>query len=221
MTSPFAFYQYWLNIEDASVGQLLPGSSPIGRPRRSSRSSWRFRERPQGARGAADPRHGRDQRWCTGPPRPTPPPRRAAHCSVGVILASLDEHPPARGPAGGRSASDQRRTAVRSRRVCSRRHRAGPLARPRRAGQWPRVAPISTMCWITDPDHPRPISRICCTASTSLSAGARRPWPAIRIVGLTRPGPRLSRCPPRVVVDLAGIAPVDPGSGTRSSRSYR
>ena len=23
MTSPYAFYQYWLNVEDASVGQLL------------------------------------------------------------------------------------------------------------------------------------------------------------------------------------------------------
>lgn len=40
MTSPYAFYQYWLNAEDASVVKLLK-VSPIARARRSTSSSGR------------------------------------------------------------------------------------------------------------------------------------------------------------------------------------
>ena len=65
LTSPYAFYQFWLNAEDADVRQLpadlhLPhAASEIEELERSPR------EQPQAARGAARAGRGGHRRWCT------------------------------------------------------------------------------------------------------------------------------------------------------------
>ena len=68
MTSPYAFYQYWLNVEDASVSPCSR-SSRTARARRSPSSSDRWRRSRSGAR--------RRGPWPpTSPPSSTGPGRR-------------------------------------------------------------------------------------------------------------------------------------------------
>ncbi len=66
MTSPYAFYQYWFNVEDVTVGQLLrvfTDRSEDGH--RLARGGY---GRPAaGARGAADAGRATSPRWSTAP----------------------------------------------------------------------------------------------------------------------------------------------------------
>ena len=66
MTSPYAFYQYWLNVEDASVRHPAARSSPTARARSSPSSSARWRRSRSGARRSG-PWPPTSRPWCTGP----------------------------------------------------------------------------------------------------------------------------------------------------------
>ena len=89
MTSPYAFYQFWLNAEDAKVGEYLRFFT--FRSREEIEELERATaERPAGAGGAAGPGRGRHRprarraRPGTGWRRP------AAPCSAGATSRTLD-----------------------------------------------------------------------------------------------------------------------------------
>ena len=137
LTSPYAFYQFWLNTDDRDVVHLPEGASRSAPGPRSRRWRRRSRERPQRAR-----RSGRwprsSPRWCTGPRSATPGrgrqpgavrprrarrPRRRRRCA-----ASLAELPrPSSSVVDGCAAAVGRRPV--------RRDRAGaePVSAARRA----------------------------------------------------------------------------------------
>ena len=117
MTSPYAFYQYFLNVEDASVVRLLKFFSDRG-PRRSP--SWSARcwtSRSAGRRSARWP--PTSPRWSTVPTRRPPcrPPRR--RCS-----ARGTSRPWTSAPSSTRRASSPVRASLR-----------GP-ASPTRSSPW-------------------------------------------------------------------------------------
>ena len=87
LTSPYAFFQFWLNTDDGDAGWYL--LSPSFPPRRSRQLS-ESEDRPRGPGGAAGAGRGADHararpgelhRWR----------RRARRCSGADDLASLDE----------------------------------------------------------------------------------------------------------------------------------
>ena len=89
LMSPYAFYQFWINVEDASVGRATSRSSPTAAARRSRSWSGRCARSRSGGR-----RSGRwpptSPRWCTGrrrPRRSRPPARR---CSARATRHALD-----------------------------------------------------------------------------------------------------------------------------------
>ena len=68
MTSPYAFYQYWLNVEDASVVGDAQGLHRPHAGRRSRSSSGRSPRSPSGGRRSG-PWPPTSRRWCTVPRR--------------------------------------------------------------------------------------------------------------------------------------------------------
>ena len=111
LTSPYAFFQFWLNVEDAIVPGLLRMFS-FRRPEQIEVLEQSLREKPAGPRGAAGPRRGAHRpgarrgradpgpggrgravrpgaswatstprRWPRRSPRPRMPPCRGPSCS--------------------------------------------------------------------------------------------------------------------------------------------
>ena len=91
MMSPYAFYQFWLNADDASVISLPQG---LHRPHAGARSPrWRrrWRERPFARRGPAHARGRRDHAGARRGRRRRRSRRRARRCSAAGALEELDE----------------------------------------------------------------------------------------------------------------------------------
>ena len=87
-TSPFAFYQFWLNADDADVVRYLRFFTFLdARGDRGARGA--ARRAPRAARGAARARRAASPRWCTARRRAR---ERAAHdracCSRAATCAS-------------------------------------------------------------------------------------------------------------------------------------
>ena len=82
MTSPYAFYQYWFNVEDASVGQLLRVfTDRTGRTRSQAlERAGRWNGRRPARRSAPWP--STSPRWCTARRPPRRRSRRAPRCSA-------------------------------------------------------------------------------------------------------------------------------------------
>ena len=95
MTSPYAFYQYWLNAEDASVVTLLKvfTDRTRGRDRRARAVAGR---EARSLREAQRPWRPTSRPWCTGRRRPRPS-QAASEALFGKgDVAALDERTLAR-----------------------------------------------------------------------------------------------------------------------------
>ena len=80
-TSPYQFFQYWMNVADADIERFLLQLTLLPVDGVPGRSRPRTPRRRTGARAsAAWP--GRSPRSCTAPRRPRPPRRRARSCSA-------------------------------------------------------------------------------------------------------------------------------------------
>ena len=84
LTSPYAFYQFWLNADDARRRHATCGCSRSAPARRSRR--WRRRSPSGRRRGRRSGRWPRSSpRWCTAQPSATPVDARpAGRCSAGA-----------------------------------------------------------------------------------------------------------------------------------------
>ena len=173
LTSPYAFYQFWLNADDRDVGTLPARCSPSGRGRRSRR--WRAAaERPaarEAQRALAEELttlvHG-EARARRGRRRP------ARRCSAAASSPALDAATLARRAgraAAGRGRRGRRRPRRRSWTCC--RHRARAEHGPRPGGRSPRAARTSTTSGSTDPRR-RSGRRTCCTAAGWCCARGKR-----------------------------------------------
>ena len=80
LMSPYAFYQFWINVEDASVVDYLKIFT-TARVRRSRSWSARCARSRSGARRSG-PSPRTSPRWCMGPKRPRPSRRPARPCSA-------------------------------------------------------------------------------------------------------------------------------------------
>ena len=101
MTSPYAFYQYWLNVEDASVRHAAQGLHRPHAARRSPSSSARWREEPfrraaqthprrrRHDAGARRRRDGRGAGRLRGAVRQGRPARRSTPRTLGDATAEL------------------------------------------------------------------------------------------------------------------------------------
>jgi tyrosyl-tRNA synthetase len=150
MMSPYAFYQFWLNVEDEKVGELLRIFTFLPRARRS-RSS-----RPQHRREAVPacrPRRrspSRSPRWCTARRRPSGSRRRRPRCSAAATSPGLS--PPTLAPPwrGRRTVVD----GVRARRSSTCWSRPGwPRARARRGRTVTEGGAYLNNERVEDPEH--------------------------------------------------------------------
>ena len=109
LTSPYAFYQFWLNADDRDVVQVPARSSASGPARRSR--SWRRRSAERPAARAAQralaeelttlrPRRGRVRRGDRGVRGAVRPGRRWTSCDARTLAAALAEVPHGRGRRG-------------------------------------------------------------------------------------------------------------------------
>ena len=115
MMSPYAFFQFWLNVEDEKVGELLRIFTFLPRARdRGDRGASTPRSRSCGRGSVPSPR--RSPRWCTAPPRPSgsrPRRPRSSGAVTSPASAPRPSVPPWRRPAPSRSRG--RRVAERGR----------------------------------------------------------------------------------------------------------
>ena len=82
MLSPYAFHQFWLNVEDEKVGELLRIFTFLSaRGDRGPRAADGRQAVPAGRPEAAWPT--RSPRWCTEPTRSSTPRPRPPRCSAG------------------------------------------------------------------------------------------------------------------------------------------
>ena len=216
MTTPYAFYQFWLNADDARRRRATCMSSASVPARRSRR--WRRRP-PSGRppRGAARPRPRASPRSCTARLRPRTRCVAASQALFGRAIAG--------GPRRARRWRRRCRAAARRGRG---RDAAAADGRPvRRAGlapsrpppgaRWPRAAPTSTTSGSpTTPTCRRPTT--CCTVAgwfcAAASATSRRSrWPPDEHVA---PGDRAA--PGRPGRPRAVRAPAAVGGGGRGTR---
>ena len=142
MMSPYAFHQFWLNVEDEKVGELLRIFTFLSREEIEALEA-RHAEKPFLREGQKHARRRTSRRWCTAPRRPSGPRPRPRRCSA---VATWPPSAPATLAAALREAGASRSspaTALPASSTCwsepgSRRARARPGAPSARA------APTST-----------------------------------------------------------------------------
>ena len=150
MMSPYAFYQFWLNVEDEKVGELLRIFTFLApRGDRGARAADRGEAvpagRPEGA-GRAGDHAGARRRGDRARSRP-----RRPRCSAAATSRELDPATLAAALREAGAAEVGRATGTGDRRPA--RRPAWRRARARPAARSPRAAPTSTTSASTDPDH--------------------------------------------------------------------
>ena len=108
MTSPYAFFQFWLNAEDAIVGHPAAGLH-LPQPRGDRGAGGVGPRAAAPARGPAGARPGRHDAWCTARRRPSGWRRRPGRCSAGATRPSWPRWTP--GPCATPPPSCRRRPA--------------------------------------------------------------------------------------------------------------
>ena len=174
MTSPYAFYQFWFNADDARRRQLPQVLHvPVARRDRGARAAGRARSR-SGARHSgllAD-----DVTTLTHGAAETERVKAAAAALFGggdlhaLDAATLDGGARARRRTSTSTGHGELPTLRRP----VRRDRAGRRARARRGGRWPRAARTSTTCASPMPRRGRPTTT-CCRAAGCCSDGQAQP----------------------------------------------
>ena len=170
LTTPYAFYQFWINTEDAMVPSLLRRVTFRGREE-ITRARGRHRRASAPSGGAASPCRRRDHvgarrradRRCAG----------GECCAVRQGRAGLARRGNARrGPARGAARDRPRRRAAAGGRPAG----GAPSCRPasrRPGGRSTRGAPTSTTCGSPTPNGAQALTTWCMGGGSSSGAGKR------------------------------------------------
>ena len=176
MMSPYAFYQFWLNVEDEKVGELLRIFTFLSREE-IEELEQQTAEKPflrAGQKALADAGH--DARARRGGDRADPG-GRPRRCSAAATCTGLGVDPGGR-PARGGSRRSTPATSCPASSTCSSRP-VWPRARARPAAPSPRAGPTSTTPGSRTPSYV-PTDADLSTAPGWCCGAARRTSPASR-----------------------------------------